>query len=153
MTHRWGQMIRRMDSPGFARIRPDSPVRLAGRWISDGDGGDGYPMAAMDIRWRWRCVVCRGESCRRIHSPLFALRSTTFIPHMNNHVRDECCRLRYMAQRLARAIITSTPRCMSWTATHSSGPWALCPPVKTLGVGRPRSVKREPSVPPRTGSS
>ena len=35
--------------------------------------------------------------------------------------------------------------------TYSSGPWTCCMPVKRLGQGIPISVRREPSVPPRTG--
>ncbi len=45
----------------------------------------------------------------------------------------------------------SAARAMSWTLTHSSGPWMFCIPVKRLGVGTPFSVRREPSVPPRMG--
>ena len=38
---------------------------------------------------------------------------------------------------------------MSWTVIHSRTEWYSLPPVKMFGVGRPISVSREPSVPPR----
>ncbi len=41
---------------------------------------------------------------------------------------------------------------MSWTEAHSRTEWYSWPPVKMLGVGRPISDSREPSVPPRTGT-
>ena len=41
---------------------------------------------------------------------------------------------------------------VGWTLTHSRGPWISCMPVKRLGQGTPISVRREPSVPPRTGA-
>ena len=41
---------------------------------------------------------------------------------------------------------------MSATQTHSRWEWYCWPPVKTFGVGRPNSERREPSVPPRTSS-
>jgi hypothetical protein len=52
----------------------------------------------------------------------------------------------HSSARWAQAVTADS---MSWTATHSKGPWALCSPQKRLGVGRPSSVRREPSVPPR----
>jgi hypothetical protein len=55
--------------------------------------------------------------------------------------------LSHNSARWAQAV-TAAP--ISWTATHSSGPCALCSPQNRLGVGRPSSVRREPSVPPRT---
>ena len=39
------------------------------------------------------------------------------------------------------------------TVTHSRTEWYSLPPVKMFGVGRPISVSREPSVPPRIDSS
>ena len=46
---------------------------------------------------------------------------------------------------------------MSWTLAHSRREWYSEPPVKRLGVGRPRCERRAPSVPPRmivcTGST
>ena len=38
---------------------------------------------------------------------------------------------------------------MSSTLIHSRSEWKSFPPAKTFGVGRPSSVSREPSVPPR----
>ena len=41
---------------------------------------------------------------------------------------------------------------MSWTDAHSRTEWYSWPPVKMFGVGRPRALSTEPSVPPRIGS-
>ena len=40
----------------------------------------------------------------------------------------------------------------AFTSTNYSGPCGSCMPVKRLGVGTPISVRRDPSVPPRTGT-
>jgi len=46
--------------------------------------------------------------------------------------------------------LTRTAVAISSRQVHSSGECGLCSPVDRFGVGRPNSVKREPSVPPRT---
>ena len=59
-------------------------------------------------------------------------------------------RVRGLGQQLERARRRSRPRspCPA-TLTHSRTEWNSFPPVKMFGVGRPISVSREPSVPPR----
>jgi hypothetical protein len=56
----------------------------------------------------------------------------------------------FLSHNSARWVQAVTADSISCTATHSSGPCALCSPQNRLGVGRPSSVRREPSVPPRT---
>ena len=72
--------------------------------------------------------------------------------------------LTYLQRRIptaaARRLTPSPHTCASSTSTrtavsissrhvHSSGECRLCSPVDRFGVGRPSSVSREPSVPPR----
>ena len=45
--------------------------------------------------------------------------------------------------------MTATACCICSKQAHSSGEWGLCWPVDKFGVGRPSSVSRDPSVPPR----
>ena len=47
---------------------------------------------------------------------------------------------------------TRTAVSISSRQAHSSGEWKLCIPVERFGVGRPISVRRDPSVPPRMDS-
>ena len=53
-------------------------------------------------------------------------------------------------QTSASATSHSTDSTISSKHAHSSGEWGLWPPQERLGVGSPSSVRREPSVPPRT---
>ena len=55
-----------------------------------------------------------------------------------------------LAQIWINLTTTSKACSISSKHAHSSGEWRLCCPVDRLGVGNPRSVNREPSVPPRT---
>ena len=50
----------------------------------------------------------------------------------------------------ASATSHSTDSTISSRQAHSRGEWGLWSPQERLGVGRPSSVSREPSVPPRT---
>src|SRR5437762_11275537 len=52
--------------------------------------------------------------------------------------------LSHNAARWAQAVTADS---MSCSATHLSGPCALCSPQNRFGVGRPSSLRREPSVP------
>ena len=54
------------------------------------------------------------------------------------------------AQNCASCTSTSVACTISSSEHHSSGECGLCSPVDKFGVGSPSSVKREPSVPPRT---
>src|SRR6476620_139448 len=53
----------------------------------------------------------------------------------------------FLSHNSARYIQAVTADSMSCTATHSSGPCALCSPQNRFGVGRPSSVRREPIGP------
>jgi hypothetical protein len=57
-----------------------------------------------------------------------------------------------VAVNSASATHTLVAMAMSWTLTHSSGPWMFAIPVKMFGVGTPFSVSLDPSVPPRIGT-
>ena len=52
---------------------------------------------------------------------------------------------------VGRAVMAAAAA-MSCRLTHSRWLWTSCMPVKIFGVGRPRAVRREPSVPPRMGT-
>ena len=56
------------------------------------------------------------------------------------------------AQASASRTIIAAADAMSCTDAHSRTEWYSWPPVKRFGVGRPRALRIEPSVPPRIGS-
>ena len=47
---------------------------------------------------------------------------------------------------------TAAADAMSCTDAHSRTEWYSCPPVNRFGVGSPRALRIEPSVPPRIGT-
>src|SRR5947208_4025728 len=53
------------------------------------------------------------------------------------------------AQTWTSSTSISTAAVISSRQVHSSGECGLCSPVEMFGVGRPRSVSCDPSVPPR----
>ena len=53
------------------------------------------------------------------------------------------------AQSFSSSTTVAAETAMSCTLIHSRTEWNSLPPVKRFGVGRPISVSREPSVPPR----
>ena len=54
-----------------------------------------------------------------------------------------------VAQTPARRTSVAAAAAMSCSEAHSRTEWNSWPPVKMFGVGSPRSLRREPSVPPR----
>ncbi len=141
-----------------------------------GEGGSLVPFApfnfysgAVHVRVRGggdACALYRGritatQACRRVvkvqlslffpttlrdgRRPRKSLRSTRLVSGRGSHAAIQL----FLSHNSARYMQAVTADSMSCTVTHSSGPCALCSPQNRFGVGRPSSVRREPSVPPR----
>src|SRR5437016_10095059 len=96
-------------------------------------------------------LVNKKKTCKHSGIAFMEQHLTQYQPYKREEIAAASAEIhgRLFSHNAARWAQAVTADSMSCTATHSSGPCALCSPQNRFGVGRPSSVRREPSVPPR----
>src|SRR6185369_16380492 len=88
------------------------------------------------------------------HQTIQQRRLTRVRPPNQRDITSVRCSIRaqlFSAKIWTRLINVSVDFSWPRRELNSSLPWKFVPPVKRLGVGNPRNVKFDPSVPPRIG--